>query len=462
MPVIAHLSDPHLNTSQARLDHLRAVLRECAALPVLDAVVMTGDLADHGDPEEYAQLFAALPQDLPTLVLAGNHDLTGPLQAALSDHGAAPDLNAALQLPGIHVIGLDSHLDGNDEGVLDEHALDYARDQLAQGEEPVVLAMHHPPVPVGHSLMDRFGLQNPADLAALVEGSDRVIGIFTGHVHTALAATFAGVPLAGAPGIVSTMRLGSRTDPVSDATATPGLAVHTIEGRSIRTARIVESSSSALVSDGVPPPQPQRPVSLGLIALTLLPFVVTSGTSFTIIVGAAVDGDRRASLRVWAGTALGIALIAVVAAFRSVGDYVAGSQTARTVFGVLSGAVLIGLAAGAGLRARTVLTDGITEARPQQRLVLWAFLALITNVKALSLYGVVLPTAIDPGSGSAAGYAWAAAVNIAVLLAWLTLVGTLVPRTPALRSSARARAALFAAAALALAALGLRSIIDVL
>jgi len=203
-------------------------------------------------------------------------------------------------------------------------------------------------------------------------------------------------------------------------------------------------------------------VSVGLIALTLLPSVLTPGASFTITVGAAVDGDRRASLRVWAGTALGIALIAVAAGVSGVGDYVASSQTARTAFGLVSGAVLVGLALGSGLRARAVLTDGVTEARPQRRLVLCAFLAVITNVKALSLYAVVLPTAVTASTDSLTTFATTAAVHIAMLLAWLTLVGALVRRTPALRRSDRARAALFAVAALALAALGLRSIVDVI
>lgn len=201
-------------------------------------------------------------------------------------------------------------------------------------------------------------------------------------------------------------------------------------------------------------------MSLGLIALTLLPFVLAPGASFTITVGAAVDGDRRVPLRVWAGTAQGLALIAVAAAVSGVGDYVAGSPTARTAFGLIGGVVLVGLAVGSGLRARSVLTDGVTEARPQQRLVLWSFHAVVTNVKALSLYAVVLPTAVTAEMDSFTTFAAAAAVHITMLLAWLTLVGTLVRSTPALRRSARGRAALFAVAALALAALGLRSIVE--
>jgi Icc protein len=96
--------------------------------------------------------------------------------------------------------------------------------------------MHHPPVPIGHDLADSlFQLTNPEELATLVSENDQVIGIFTGHFHSALATTFAGVPLLGAPGIVSTMRLGSRVDPIADTTAMPGLALHTITAAHIRT-----------------------------------------------------------------------------------------------------------------------------------------------------------------------------------------------------------------------------------
>jgi hypothetical protein len=54
--------------------------------------------------------------------------------------------------------------------------------------------------------MDNFGLMNHEELEALIRAHDNVIGVFTGHVHTALATTFAGVPVIGALGIVSTMR----------------------------------------------------------------------------------------------------------------------------------------------------------------------------------------------------------------------------------------------------------------
>ncbi|WP_166673267.1 MULTISPECIES: metallophosphoesterase [unclassified Curtobacterium] len=235
MTVIAHLSDPHLDGSTERLHRLEVVLGQVADLPALDGLLLSGDLSDHGEAAEYEQFFAALPRDVPTVVVPGNHDLTNPYLAALREwHGDAAT-NTTIDVTGLRLIGLDSHINHDDTGELAPAALDYAREQITTTDRPVVLAMHHPPVPVGHHVMDQFGLSNCAALTELVREHDNVIGIFTGHVHTALATTYAGVPLLGAPGIVSTMRLGSKAGPIADGDAMPGLAVHTITGTTIST-----------------------------------------------------------------------------------------------------------------------------------------------------------------------------------------------------------------------------------
>lgn len=235
MTVIAHLSDPHLDGSTSRQHRLRAVLTQVADLPAVDGLLLSGDLTDHGDVAEYEQFFAALPQGLPMVTVPGNHDLTSPYLAALREHGLPAALDTTIDVGGLRLIGLDSHIDHDDAGELGPASLEYASKQIVAADHPVILAMHHPPVPVGHHIMDQFGLRNGADLADLVRTHDNIIGIFTGHVHTALATTYAGVPLLGAPGIVSTMRLGSKTDPIADTAAMPGLAVHTITGTTIST-----------------------------------------------------------------------------------------------------------------------------------------------------------------------------------------------------------------------------------
>lgn len=233
---IAHLSDPHLDGSTRRRERFEAALRHVVELPEVDAIIVSGDLADHGRAEEYTEFFAALPAGIPTLVCAGNHDLTVPLQEAKVRAGMRSQLDDVLHLDGLMIIALDSHVDGRDDGMLDAQPLAQARRAIAEASGPVALMLHHPPVPVGHRAVDEsYPLRNPDDLARLIQDSPGVLAVFSGHVHTAFTATFAGVPVLGAPGIVSTLRLGSRINPIADPDAMPGFALHTVVGRSIRT-----------------------------------------------------------------------------------------------------------------------------------------------------------------------------------------------------------------------------------
>ena len=236
MLTIAHLSDPHLDLSPERMQRFAATLRQVDALPRVDALLVSGDLADHGLAEEYASFFANLPSGFPTLVIAGNHDLAEPLAGALVAAKMTPYSNAVLHLDGVTVIGLDSHIDGRDDGFLDAASLDFARDEIGSAPGPVVVMLHHPPVSIGHHIVDEyFALANPQDLGLLIRESPSVIAVLTGHVHAAFTTTFAGVPILGSPGIVSTLRLGSRTDPIADLDAMPGFALHSIDGQNIRT-----------------------------------------------------------------------------------------------------------------------------------------------------------------------------------------------------------------------------------
>lgn len=234
MTRFAHLSDCHLDTTPERLRRFQRVLDEATALGDVDGMIITGDIADHGSAAEYTQFFNALPSAPPVAVIPGNHDDRATM-SAFTPPDDTGHLNTVLDAGGVSIVGLDSLVEDQVWGLLTEQTLAFAHEALTAATGPVVLALHHPPVPVGHHLMDHNGVRNADALGALVRGHDHVVAILTGHVHTALATTFAGVPLIGAPGIVSTMRLGSRTDPIADDGAMPGLALHTVDDTHLST-----------------------------------------------------------------------------------------------------------------------------------------------------------------------------------------------------------------------------------
>src|SRR5690606_3774471 len=98
---ILHLSDTHLLAggrhlydrvdSEARLSELFARLEASGARP--EAIVLTGDLADHGEPEAYAKLRAIIDPVAERLGakvvwVMGNHDDRGAFREELL--GQAP------------------------------------------------------------------------------------------------------------------------------------------------------------------------------------------------------------------------------------------------------------------------------------------------------------------------------------------------------------------------------------
>jgi Icc protein len=77
--LLAQLSDPHLTTGPLSAEPASglytALGRALALEPSPDCVLISGDLADHGQREEYEalrEILAGIP--VPVHLMAGNHD----------------------------------------------------------------------------------------------------------------------------------------------------------------------------------------------------------------------------------------------------------------------------------------------------------------------------------------------------------------------------------------------------
>src|SRR5262249_32559241 len=127
-----------------------------------DAVVVTGDLADHASDAEYRTVHEILASvDAPYYLLPGNHDD----RRAVNDRGEA--VQYSVDLGPVRLVALDSTIPGEDGGALDGGRLDWLDAKLASvPEKPTIVAMHHPPLVLGIDVWDRIGLR-PADRVAL-------------------------------------------------------------------------------------------------------------------------------------------------------------------------------------------------------------------------------------------------------------------------------------------------------
>lgn len=206
---LLHLSDTHLTAQGTRLfDLVDGTERLARALTVFeasgiapDAIVVTGDLADLGEPAAYAALRGLIEpfaERLGARVLwvMGNHDERGAFREGLLDEAAdLRPVDRVDELNGLRVITLDTTVPGAHYGELRDEQLQWLRDELAT-PAPLgsILAMHHPPVPSVLPLAVSVELRGQSRLAAVLRGTD-VRTIIAGHLHYSTFATFAGIPV---------------------------------------------------------------------------------------------------------------------------------------------------------------------------------------------------------------------------------------------------------------------------
>jgi Icc protein len=229
--VLAQITDPHVDVGpgdEGSAAALAAGVAEVLALdPAPDAVVVTGDLAEHASAAEYARVAELLtPLPMPVHVIPGNHDDRDALRAQFP----SPPAGYAVDVGRFRLVACDTSVPGEVAGRLD---LVWIEAQLAQdGERPVVLAMHHPPLVVGVPVLDDWGLPE-ADrlgLAELLRLFPQVRRVVAGHFHRTAFGVLAGCGVAVCPSVHLQARLEIGGHDFELVREPPAIALHVLEG----------------------------------------------------------------------------------------------------------------------------------------------------------------------------------------------------------------------------------------
>ncbi|MDQ3790210.1 MAG: phosphodiesterase [Actinomycetota bacterium] len=235
--ILAHISDLHIGQDQGdggarALRRAQAVIDRLNGLQGdLDGVLVTGDIADHGLPEEYETVRELLGTlRFPVVTCPGNHDERHAFRTALlgepDDEGP---VNRVYRLGGYTVAMADSSIPGQNDGYLDDDTLTWLDKVLVESDDPALVCFHHPPVRLGVPFVDGIMLNEPERLAEVVRAHDNVAAVLCGHAHTGASATFAGRPLVVAPGVVSTSVLPFESDDIVDYGLPPAIAFHILD-----------------------------------------------------------------------------------------------------------------------------------------------------------------------------------------------------------------------------------------
>jgi len=208
--VIAHVSDTHL-LADGRLQygvvdtvrHLAMALDRLGRVdPLPQAIVITGDLADRGEPDAYRQLremveSVATQMGAQVVWCMGNHDDRAAYARGLFDADPTPDvLDRVYDADGLRIVALDTSVPGYHHGEIDDAQYDWLASVLAEpAPHGTILAMHHPPIAVpmlpAAAIIE---LDDQQRLAEALAGTD-IRMILGGHFHYSSYGSFAGIPV---------------------------------------------------------------------------------------------------------------------------------------------------------------------------------------------------------------------------------------------------------------------------
>nr|WP_062340945.1 metallophosphoesterase [Herbidospora sakaeratensis] len=236
MIVVAHVSDTHIDGGPRATERAERVMRHVDGLAV-DAVIVTGDIADNGAPAEYELARKILTTRHPTLICPGNHDSRAPFREVLLGSSGSAPVDQVLSVGTFSIVLVDSSIPGRAEGRLEPSTLAWLDETLSALPGKAFVGMHHQASSLHSPYVDGIGLRNPGELADVLGRHSNVVAVLSGHAHTAAATTFAGLPLLVGPGVVSTALTPYETEsgPPVSLEQPPGFALHVFDGEHLVT-----------------------------------------------------------------------------------------------------------------------------------------------------------------------------------------------------------------------------------
>ena len=204
-----------------------AVLQHIADRDAPDLIVVTGDVADHGRPEQYRRAASAFSRfAAPVNVCPGNHDQDAAFTAGIGRPGVGTsrvielgdwcflfvDSNAGIMVEHDSGRYVDPPTYGerlHTNGALGAREASWIREMCSTTTaEHVFIWLHHPPAPpIGLCHDEAYA----AEWRALLHELHNVRGLGGGHTHVPEHYEFEGLPVFVSPSLKNNFDLGAET-----------------------------------------------------------------------------------------------------------------------------------------------------------------------------------------------------------------------------------------------------------
>lgn len=189
--LVAQITDIHLFAENEQkllgfptYESFKAVIEHLNQLqPKPNILLITGDLSQDETDASYQQLQSLIaPLNIPTYWLPGNHDNLPAMEQILNQPPIFADKFFAAG--GWQFLLLSSWIPGCVHGELSSASLEWLDKQLQLiGEQPTLIALHHPPCLIDSAWMDEIKLKNSSEFFAVIDRYSQVKLVLFGHIH---------------------------------------------------------------------------------------------------------------------------------------------------------------------------------------------------------------------------------------------------------------------------------------
>ncbi|ABD04885.1 Metallophosphoesterase [Rhodopseudomonas palustris HaA2] len=200
---LIQLSDIHLTAPGAtiggrdpRRNFERALAHVLRDHHDAELMVITGDLSDWGDRDDYLWLRTTLDAfPIPTRLCIGNHDRRDVFLGVFPEYDDGGFVQGMHDVSAGRCLFLDTVEPNTHAGRYCDARQVWLQRQLTGHPGPFLLFMHHHPMPTHLGPMDRIGLSDGAAFRSIVGAHrNRIRHVFFGHCHLPLAGSIGGVP----------------------------------------------------------------------------------------------------------------------------------------------------------------------------------------------------------------------------------------------------------------------------
>lgn len=240
--IIAQISDTHINLdtpdSTQRIRDFEAVIADINALdPQPDLIVHTGDIVHNGLAKEYMKVREIIADaKAPLYAMVGNKDNRTRMSEAFFADGylsqATEFIEYSLNEWPVRLVLLDTLCEDSNKGdFCEKRAENIANLFGGDVSKPIAIFTHHPAfeVGVGPDPMHFETMEAMARLRESIQSSNRVIRVFSGHVHRATYGLVGNVPCSVMSAVATPLRRG---DYPAHMEGRPTYQLHQYDGNS--------------------------------------------------------------------------------------------------------------------------------------------------------------------------------------------------------------------------------------